>query len=107
MGTEQSAEMQLRKMRHALGLDRARPAYRNHYVSFGDDADLEAAVRSGLMIRQSGTGAGVLYKVTRKGLRALGLTLDDCEAGLFRAGESCPRPAFEGEVCAELYGDGA
>ncbi len=65
-------------MRHALGLDRAKAAYRNRYIT-GPGTDTypgcEALVARGLMGRRDGhpelTGGDPVYFVTKQGIEAL------------------------------------
>ena len=64
-------------IRHALGLDRARQSYRNHYVTgpgTDDFGDCEALVAAGLMQRRPGhplSGGDPIYWVTESGRAAL------------------------------------
>lgn len=61
-------------LRHALGLDRARKPYRNHYCADDGNGDCIALEASGHMERvQHGVPVGTLvtFRVTRRGIDAV------------------------------------
>ena len=64
-------------MRHALGLNRGRGDYRNHFVTglgSTDYADCEALVAAGMMSKRAGnalSGGDDIYRVTDAGRAAL------------------------------------
>ena len=64
-------------MKHALGVGRGSPGWRNHFVTgpgSDDYADCEALVAAGLMTKRSGgplSGGDPVYRVTDAGQDAL------------------------------------
>jgi hypothetical protein len=70
-----STERQIDILRHALGLNRGKEAYRNHFVTgkgSSDYADCCALVETGLMVYRKGnelTGGDDLFQVTEAGRR--------------------------------------
>jgi hypothetical protein len=68
-------EAQRGKMRHALGLDRARKSYRNRYYATFNSADCDLwtdLVSRGYAALVNVEGTSVLFMVTEAGREALG-----------------------------------
>lgn len=90
-------DAQVDKARHALGLTRARVAYRNYYSS-GDDADWDDLVARGMAVkRKSPVSQDFLYHLTRQAAyyflnegESIGLTVRFPPAPLLELANSNP-----------------